>query len=211
MDAEQGRRGLCTSGLCDKPLFSKPVPNWARKVDEDPVLSESIVCAEDDFPDAATNAFVPIMGKKHFPPMIKKTGSHSMEVSCGNREIELDVYGFNAWGYTNSKDPKGNDVTGTFDSLKMDGGYTQQLCQVAGLKDGKTMSDDSKSWIRRRGGFVPTIDGGWIGDGPNGKSGDCKKAHKPKDNGVCPNAIAGGRVSHLFFSSFFVFLVRSLS
>ena len=99
-----------------------------------------------------------------------------MEVSCGDDEVELDIYGSEmpkaASGdvsvHTLSKDPSGKDVTGTFEAIKMDGGYSEISWhnKQGGSKwyamDWLNM-EESKSWIRRRAnGLMATAEGAGV-------------------------------------------------
>merc|ERR1711871_1871839 len=161
------------------------VPKWAKVIEKDQSWAEKILCAEDNFPEAARNAFGPVMGDRYFPPQIKKTGSHNMELSCGvepgEAPIQLDIYGRDAENYKHSKDPRGKDVSKSFKKLKMDGGRTDVSDPGGGHALYWLAKKDSEGWIRRRGngGPIPTMEGGQMARSCHGTS-KIVKRHHPK-------------------------------
>ena len=209
LDASQAKKYPATakSRRANTPIFKTNIPKWAAAIDDDITLAERILCAEDpeeagsksQWKSAATLAFVPLMGKTYFPPQIKKLDNHNMQVSCGEDELSLDIYGWDALGYHNAKSPEGKDVSGTFDMLKMDGGYTEQK-PTDGQWFGYPVSKDksykitpkqeeldwinkeaSKLWIRRRAdGSIPSY--------PNMNAWGCGGGSVQSD-GKCTNNI----------------------
>ena len=160
LDALQAKK----KNMSGRPVFSKPIPKWARFVDDNLSLAvEKIVCQEDSYPEAARYAFYAAMQDRYFMPRLQVTGKHSVELSCGTQQSSLDIYGQDI-NYVKSFDRHGKDVTGTFEALKMDGG---KCSQTGVLEPGARYKDyrwynymyaaQAKAWIRRRASGLLTI------------------------------------------------------
>lgn len=87
------------------------------------------------------------MSRFFFPPDVKAVSATEMSITSGGREVSLDAYSMNQFYQESSeeKNPNGEDVTGTLDSLRMDGGYSHTVgpcCARGGdccVQNGKKM------------------------------------------------------------------------
>ena len=123
---------------CDHYVYATAMalfnPDWTKLKETDPArpwinphnltlhamaakyqLADSFVCAERAYPDEAHFAFAG-MGAYFFPPQIKKLSGSLLQLSCGGKDVSLDVYDTAQWvnnGYHNapvSKDPHCQDI-----------------------------------------------------------------------------------------------------
>merc|ERR1712166_212115 len=99
------------------------------------VLSDRLICGERQYPDSARYAFSP-MSRFFFPPDVKAVSATEMSITSGGREVAVNAYAIGGMRFQvtpwfqdspENKNPNGEDVTGTLDSLRMDGGYSHTL------------------------------------------------------------------------------------